>query len=296
MEENVVTLTDSFSGVTVKVAEWDFRSMTAETFKQRFEVSIQKPLQDLLNNFKRNPIVEMPRSLQMSLLGLIRGIAQFYKYILSRSDTQVNLNLRQMFGPQTSRQVCFLYFQSMNRIRKVCLSIIDTNRSREPFTVRPRSLEDMEETFFGPAFACQRSTMRRGAMPGVSFPVLVCWKIMELVPTNCPDTFLEPKIVRLQTEEELRMCPTSAGMNTNRKTRFYAALAKDPDLAPYKAETCALCEGSGVEEKPRPCSRCRVARYCCKEHQVEHWPLHKKHCKRLLVLKQEQGYRPESIV
>jgi hypothetical protein len=33
------------------------------------------------------------------------------------------------------------------------------------------------------------------------------------------------------------------------------------------------------------CSRCRVARYCCREHQLQHWPTHKSLCNTLVKAK-----------
>jgi hypothetical protein len=27
------------------------------------------------------------------------------------------------------------------------------------------------------------------------------------------------------------------------------------------------------------CSACKTIVYCCKEHQLEHWPAHKRECK-----------------
>lgn len=37
------------------------------------------------------------------------------------------------------------------------------------------------------------------------------------------------------------------------------------------------------------CGRCNVARYCGRAHQVEHWRVHKHHCKRIRELKKEEA-------
>lgn len=41
-------------------------------------------------------------------------------------------------------------------------------------------------------------------------------------------------------------------------------------------KTCALC--GTVPEKLFRCGKCKEATYCCKEHQVSAWPVHKKTC------------------
>ena len=35
-----------------------------------------------------------------------------------------------------------------------------------------------------------------------------------------------------------------------------------------------------LQEKFKRCKRCAVAKYCSKEHQVEHWKVHKRECKK----------------
>ena len=39
---------------------------------------------------------------------------------------------------------------------------------------------------------------------------------------------------------------------------------------------CVVCNGENAKMR---CSRCRSERYCGKECQVQHWPIHKKQCK-----------------
>jgi len=275
-------VTDRFSGGSAVIEEWDFRSMNKCAFKTRFEASIQQPLRELLNEFNRNPNVQLPFPLRASMLGLIRGLAVYYQFTLSQSRKQTEMNLRGIFGSNKPPQVGFIYFESVRKVRKACLSITDTEREL-PFVLSPRSLEEMESTFAGPAFASQRITLGRGAILGVSFPLLLCWKLAELVPTNCPDTFLEPKIVSLRSEVEIGADPPPAP-NQTPSYQFLVALRADEALLPYAAETCALCRNSGVEGLSK-CSKCRVAQYCGRQHQIEHWSEHKKHCKRLRDLK-----------
>ena len=55
----------------------------------------------------------------------------------------------------------------------------------------------------------------------------------------------------------------------------------DDDEVQYDSETtCAFCH-EGVESGLRlsRCSGCYVVKYCCREHQVEHYKTHKKTCK-----------------
>jgi hypothetical protein len=281
MNENLVKKIDGYSDVAVDIMEWDFLSMTVGIFKKRFKESIVEPLRLLLNEFNRNPRVAIQSLLQASILGLISGLAQYYKVILSNSAKQTRMNIRENYGSSTSRQVCFIHFQSVTKIRKACLAIVEKDPSA-PFIVSRRSLDEMESTFTGRAFAPQLTTLRR-AQPGFSFPLLVCWKIAELAPTNCPDTFLEPKIVNHISEAS--MCAISSSISTEdldgKKSLYLNALMMaKPDLSPYIDETCATCASSGIERLIK-CPLCCVARYCGKEHQVEHWSIHKKHCKRL---------------
>ena len=173
-------------------------------------------------------------------------------------------------------------FTSITKVRKFCLSIIDPEKE-EPFVFKPRPLTMMEADFPGPAFAAQRRTVREGSRPGVSFPLLLCWKMEELVQTNCPDTFIEPKIVRLKSEAEL--AGISAPSEESPKLDFLQALQSDEELHRYMDGSCALCGASGAAVRLQRCARCHVAKYCGKEHQTEDWKEHKKHCKRLQVLR-----------
>jgi hypothetical protein len=48
-----------------------------------------------------------------------------------------------------------------------------------------------------------------------------------------------------------------------------------------------------MERQPREfstCSKCKWVAYCCKDHQVADWPLHKKICK-TVALEQKREYK-----
>lgn len=38
---------------------------------------------------------------------------------------------------------------------------------------------------------------------------------------------------------------------------------------------CVVCQS---KDKPKLCSSCQSVSYCCKEHQVQHWKIHKASC------------------
>lgn len=289
METRIVV--DSQSGETVHLVDWNFQRMAADEFKTKFKSEIQKPVQSLLKEFDRNPGNSLfPSTLKASILGLLHGLAHYYHFLLSRSDQQKNMNASQMFGLHAGRQVGIIPFQSVSEMRKTCLSIVDTaNRDSRPFIFQARSLDEIEHMFSSQSFAGQMATTRRGAKPGVSFSVLVCWQLQELMPTNFPDTFLEPKIVRLIPECDLESGgPLEMSKNYLLKKALYAdeVISSSPCFNSYVHETCALCNNAGVK-KLQNCSRCHIAKYCGREHQVQHWSEHKKHCKRLGALREE---------
>ena len=51
------------------------------------------------------------------------------------------------------------------------------------------------------------------------------------------------------------------------------------------ARVCALPECDARrrldldDKKLQACAACKLAHYCCREHQVKHWPAHKAECK-----------------
>jgi len=61
----------------------------------------------------------------------------------------------------------------------------------------------------------------------------------------------------------------------------YTAATRSAMAAPG-LRTCALAGCSAKEAHPqhfKSCAACRTVVYCCREHQVEGWPAHKKACK-----------------
>jgi hypothetical protein len=50
---------------------------------------------------------------------------------------------------------------------------------------------------------------------------------------------------------------------------------------------CGLCrkEGAGFKQ----CAKCKQAHYCCRDHQVEHWAIHKRVCKAHAAAQTKQG-------
>lgn len=56
----------------------------------------------------------------------------------------------------------------------------------------------------------------------------------------------------------------------------------DKELINYLAlesPSCLICQ---TTEKLQKCTKCKMAFYCSREHQLNHWPTHKLHCKKLL--------------
>jgi hypothetical protein len=49
--------------------------------------------------------------------------------------------------------------------------------------------------------------------------------------------------------------------------------------------------GEGLYNSPKKCARCRAVYYCCKDHQVEHWPEHRGTCVRCASIDCESGTR-----
>jgi len=56
-----------------------------------------------------------------------------------------------------------------------------------------------------------------------------------------------------------------------------------------KYSTCSLprCQKNDFKltNKFQICTRCKVAKYCSREHQAEHWKAHKRECKKRKVKK-----------
>jgi hypothetical protein len=57
-----------------------------------------------------------------------------------------------------------------------------------------------------------------------------------------------------------------------------------PPVRAVKDRHCAQpgcsVSGEGLYNRPKKCGRCRAVYYCCNNHQVEHWPEHRRTCVR----------------
>ena len=65
-----------------------------------------------------------------------------------------------------------------------------------------------------------------------------------------------------------------------KKQAFLAAVQKS--LTAPGLRSCALPGCGAKEAHPahfKSCAACRTVAYCCREHQVAGWPVHKKACK-----------------
>jgi hypothetical protein len=51
---------------------------------------------------------------------------------------------------------------------------------------------------------------------------------------------------------------------------------------------CGWCFKSNGVQHMNKCGGCQVGLYCCRQHQKDHWPVHKKYCDRLKTLKATQ--------
>ena len=67
-------------------------------------------------------------------------------------------------------------------------------------------------------------------------------------------------------EERLHQDPLFKNINT------------DPDRSPSFA--CAVCHAQKAPDggKLKVCSQCNKTKYCCVEHQKQHWKIHKQYC------------------
>jgi hypothetical protein len=61
----------------------------------------------------------------------------------------------------------------------------------------------------------------------------------------------------------------------------FESMIRDPELRMYTADRCCVCgKTSGLMH----CKGCKHAPYCSKDHQREHWVVHKPHCRRIREL------------
>jgi hypothetical protein len=300
-KSNHIVWIDSCKGTLVEAAVWDFKNMSRQTFKTRFKEDIQKPLQNVLREYRRNPNVQMSHALILSIRGLIRYLTAFYSDALSDYDSQMALNIHEIFGNHKNggNKVAQVTFWGISKIRKFCLPLCGKQDIQFPLSVVEVDLQDLRNLFSTDAgFASSMFTVERGSRnPGVVFPLLVIFKITEMNETQCPDTFMDADIVKIHAKEDLKRarvtCSVATGEQLSSAEKFNLALNEDPELRLYLENVCAVCWKSGVF-KLQQCSGCKVARYCCKEHQTEHWKVHKKHCKNLCALRRAHFYRHHS--
>ncbi len=281
------------TGETARMANWDFDSMTANEFKKYFKSEIVNPLKKLLNDFNRDPNVQMPAPLKEAMLGIIRGLMNFFNRMASRPGAQKGWNLSAKVGQQaTNPTVVWIHFASLEKLKKLCISIISNvaaDKPINPFSIMYKSVDEVALVFSKDAsFAHNMIRVRGGAVPG-EFPLLISLKIRELVSTSLPDTFMETQVLDLCTGEELDRAPTETP-DVSKKAILLNSINADENLRIYADRVCALCESSGVLEKLLRCEKCNFARYCGEAHQAEHWSVHKNHCKRIRELKKIAGY------
>ena len=84
--------------------------------------------------------------------------------------------------------------------------------------------------------------------------------------------------------------PGSGRAAHNRVLERLRAAAARHDAGPCAVQRCNRCAaarracalpGCGAADGPlKHCARCMRASYCCKQHQMEHWPSHKAACMR----------------
>lgn len=288
-------IVDHYNGATFEAAVWDFNNMSRKTFKKRFNDEIQKPLQNALREHRTNPDAQLPYAFYVSMRGIIRELSIFYLDSLSRPLVQMSLNIREEFGQrQNGNKVALVNFVGVERIRQICMPLC--NKGDVSISVSSIHFQELRDQFStNPAFASPMTTVEQGCRnPGVFFPLLLIISILEMHPTKCPDTFMDAQIVKILSKEDLKRGTVVSSVDLvsklpSSKKKFQYAISQDPELSPYLGDACAVCSNSGVF-KLKQCSRCQVARYCCKEHQTQGWKVHKKHCKKLCALRRTHSY------
>lgn len=216
-------------------------------------------------------------------------MAKRYQSTWSRPEVQSRLNARNMFRPRKHRQVGLIFFHVLRQVTRSRLSIVGIG-VETVLAPTPRSLEEMERTFADRSLASQLACLRRGAQPGISFPILVRAKVEDLGPMNWPDAFIGPKNVSLASKQESEAVSAHPGNGEEpARVLFHAALEADRELQTCVWNTCAVCQSSGLTKLSR-CAKFRVARYRGKEHQAQHRREHRTHCKRSLALWEETGF------
>ena len=124
--------------------------------------------------------------------------------------------------------------------------------------------------------------------------VALVLKLDEFVQTALADTFVETQVTvdlnqfRRTVKHNPWMRMAAENLATPARVdalRELNSASFEDQARLYTASRCALCDvshplqSSGI--KLKVCARCNVAEYCCKEHQKEHWQIHKQHCRNL---------------
>ena len=266
------------------IVDWDFRNCSASEFKKNYKREIQKPLSKLLRDFYADPKVQMPEELKEAMLGIIRSLINYYVGLASQPSFQKTYKLRERIGDQSTPKAAWIHFSSITNLFKTCMSIMNPNKPSNPFQqLKIEPFQNVMATFNDPAFSTQRKRVQMG-LPG-HYPLLISWRINELVPTTLPDIFMETKIVSLSTDVELKTAPNLAPV-VSYDSILFNSLMSNTRFHAYASETCASCDNSGVK-KLRKCSVCKVAMYCGEKCSKKHWSVHKHDCDDLRNLRIE---------
>eukprot|EP00808_Paulinella_micropora_P023586 g11399.t1 len=269
----------------VVTIRWDLANMGVKAFKAKFTSAISSPLAEVVKNFNANkralsplpdndPSLLLPAPLQATIMGLMTCLGDACSDMLSTKEKQEELGLNaHLDSDYGTIKVMFMAVQSVKAFRECLLRIVNhKDIPMDKFQFKPYS--EIAAIFKGPSFAPQLQICRL-AQPGLSFPLLISWRIPELEPTACADTFLRPILIwHLSSTKQQTLLPEA----------FTQALLTEPSLKPYLKKCCQVCGESKVG-KLQQCSRCKVAHYCGAAHQTEHWPKHKADCKRMRALK-----------
>jgi hypothetical protein len=71
--------------------------------------------------------------------------------------------------------------------------------------------------------------------------------------------------------------------------KLLIGIYNDVELHPYlswRSPSCLVCSIGGLLKK---CTLCKVAHYCGKDHQKDHWKIHKQHCDKLIALRHDNN-------
>jgi hypothetical protein len=95
-------------------------------------------------------------------------------------------------------------------------------------------------------------------------------------------TRLVDSFARLERSGVLQRRDIDVGCSVNNGVGEDAARAAAAASTAPGLRVCAFASCGACEQHPnhfKSCAACRIPTYCCKEHQTEDWPSHKKACK-----------------